>query len=720
MTKLLAVNTLLEYTKEKVERILWVNIEYTMVFIINVYANTCSPLVRKIEDINEGIKEGDIKILDDDPVIRLSSEEDLSDKYKELRDTRWNIINTINLEPEIFNTKWRKEVILKASEHFDISSKTINRYLKTYWQNGKSINGLIPHFYNCGNKGKERSNNGLLKVGRPKKYKDLIGVGININDEIKKLFRIAIDKYYYNSKQNSFTVAYEAMLKHYFSDGFKIQNGIKIPLIKSISEIPTINQFRYWYKRERNIKREITLRKSAKKYELESRAVIGSSTEEAQGPGSVFLVDATIGDIFLTSKFNKNWVIGRPIIYSIMDLFSSRIVGIYVGLEGPSWIGAMTALANCARNKVDFCREYDISINNEEWNCNHLCDSLLADRGEFEGYAVENLIKGLHINVKNTSSYRGDLKPKIERFFLSMTTAIKGLPGYINEDHRQRTGKDYRSLAKLNLFEFTQIIIKFVLYYNSHWLKSYNREIMMIEDDVDCIPNKLWEWGITNRAGKLRSVTEDTIRLYLMTSDKALITYRGIKCKGIYYSCNLALAEKWFEKARNKGSWSINVSYDLRNMNYIYIKNENINTFEKCFLLYNQQKYKDRSLDEIQHLFKMEQLKETSNQESILQSKIDLITEFDGIVKKSEKGNDNIVSYPESDRSKIKGIRMNREIEKTLNRDNEMFELGKKAYEGNSEVVSMDSAKAGNADGNFSSIELLRKKQKERLNGIQK
>jgi len=719
MARLLAVNTLIEYSKEKVERILWINNEYTIAFVIDIYANTCTPVVREMEQIHEELKEGNIKILDYDPVFKLISEEDLNDKYKEIRNKRWNIINVINVEPEIFETKKRKEIILKASEQLGINSKSINRYLQRYWQRSKSINALLPDFFNCGNPGKQRKNNGLIKIGRPKKYKDIIGGGINVDEEIKRIFSIAVDKYYYTSKQNPFTVAYELMLKEFFSDDFKIQDGIKIPLIKSISEIPTLNQFKYWYKQERNIKKEVSLRKSAKKYELESRAVIGSSTEEAQGPGSVFLIDATIGDLFLTSQFNRNWIIGRPIIYAIMDLFSEKIVGIYIGLEGPSWSGAMTALANCARNKVEFCKEYDIEINKEEWDCQQLCDSILADRGEFEGYAVENLINGLHINVKNTSSFRGDLKGKIERFFLSMTTAIKPfVPGYINEDHRQRTGKDYRTDGRLNLFEFTQIMIKFVLYYNSHWLKNYNREEMMIEDDVDCIPNKLWEWGVKNRAGKLRSVSEDTIKLYLMTSATALITFRGIKLKGIYYSCNLALVEKWFEKARNQGSRSITVSFDIRNMSYIYIKNKDINTFEKCYLLDNQQKYKNKSLDEIQYLFNMEQEKEKSKQESILQSKIDLISEIENIVKKSEIAN--VVSYPESDRSKITGIRMNRKIEKTLNRSNEAFELGKEIFEGSSKVVSMDTIKEVNSDGNFSSIELLRKKQKEKLNGVRK
>ena len=80
MTRLLTVNTLIEYSKERVERILWINSENTIAFIIDVFAITCIPLIRKIQDIHEGVREGNIKILDVDPVFKLIKEEDLSDE----------------------------------------------------------------------------------------------------------------------------------------------------------------------------------------------------------------------------------------------------------------------------------------------------------------------------------------------------------------------------------------------------------------------------------------------------------------------------------------------------------------------------------------------------------------------------------------------------------------------------------------------------------------
>ncbi|MEI2357153.1 hypothetical protein D1970_17910 [Mesobacillus zeae] len=40
----------------------------------------------------------------------------------------------------------------------------------------------------------------------------------------------------------------------------------------------------------------------------------------------------------------------------------------------------------------------------------HLPEIIIADRGEFEGYSVENLINNLNIKIENTTAYRGDLK----------------------------------------------------------------------------------------------------------------------------------------------------------------------------------------------------------------------------------------------------------------------------------------------------------------------
>ncbi|UTW70537.1 hypothetical protein KHA80_09280 [Anaerobacillus sp. HL2] len=95
-------------------------------------------------------------------------------------------------------------------------------------------------------------------------------------------------------------------------------------------------------------------------------------------------------------------IIGRPIIYVVIDVFSRLVAGIHIGLEGLSWLGAMMALANTVTDKQKFCAEYGIPISKEDWPCEHLPEVLLADR-EFEGYNVDRLIEAFNMEVENAA-----------------------------------------------------------------------------------------------------------------------------------------------------------------------------------------------------------------------------------------------------------------------------------------------------------------------------
>lgn len=713
----LTVNMVIKYENtNEIERVLWIDYFNTYAYLIRIDKDTCKPILRKVDEIIDGLNNNYIKVVKEDSNIKIVNEDEIPEKYKGVRDKSWSVINYIYKEPEIFDSSKRRKLIIEGSKKFNLSERAIYRYLFRYWQGGLCKNSLLPKYYKCGGKGKEKKSS-LTKMGRPTKYGE--NIGINVDEDIKKIFKIAIEKYYYNNKLNSITTTYELMKKEFFIEDFKIENGIKIPVLKDNTHIPTIGQFRYWFQKERNIKKEISSRKSLKKYQLQNRPLLGESTSEAYGPG-LFQIDATVGDLYLVSRFNRSWIIGRPIIYVCIDVFSRAIVGIYIGLEGPSWAGAMMALANSAMDKVKFCKEYGMDISENQWPMHYIPESIVADRGEFEGKVAEGLINGLHVKIKNTPSFRADWKGIVEQYFRTTNIKIKPfLPGFINEDFRERGGKDYRLDAKLDLYQFTQIIIKCVLYHNnSHIIKNYDRDKVMIEDNVECIPINLWNWGIKNRSGMLRSYPEEIVKLNLLPIENATVTAKGIKYKGMYYSCELAIKERWFETARNNGSWRLLICYDTRNMNSIYIKNEDNRSYEKCFLLDYQEKYKDKTLEEISHLHYMEKLNEKKLENETSQSKIDLITEIESIVNEANKLKSD--GKKESKRSRLKGIKVNRSVEKEINRGREAFSLGNKEEIQESKVVSINNPEINKADDSSNdliNIDLFRKKQKERLDG---
>ncbi len=689
-----------------IERLLWLDDETT--YVIDVNKNKV-PYIRKLKDIEDVLAEGKAEIKEDDEFIVMLKEEDIPEKHKKIRDRAWEVIKDMaDKEPYIFQSAFRGKLIKKASEIYGVSESWILEYLKRYWKRGKTRNALLPDYRNCGARGKEREA-GDAKRGRPRINQDIMGEGVNITEDIKRIFRITVNKYYYTTAKNSLTLTYELMRKEYFSDGFKEENGVKIPIIKPQAEVPSFGQFRYWFKKERNVKKEITSRYSNKKYQKQYRPIIGSSLDGVFQPGK-FEIDCQVADVYLVSRYNRNWIIGRPALYAVIDKFSRMICGIYVGLESGSYIGAMMALLNATTNKVEFCKQYGIGIKEKDWPIHYLPEAIIADRGELEGGNIDNLINTLNVKVQNTPPYRADLKSTVERFFGLTNERVKPfLPGVVNLDGRERGDKDYRVKAKLDLFQFTQIIIKCILYHNNHYhLDYYKRDEDMIEDNVLCIPIELWNWGIANRGGTLRTVPEDVAKLALMPSDTATVTAKGIKYKDIYYAAKSMLKNGMFADARTKGTQKVKISYDPRNMDYIYVYNDNPNGYEKCFLVDANSRYKDKAFEEIEYLLAVEKMQQEKSKDNVAQAKTQLIAEIDDIVQKAEEDYKREASPIESDRQRVKNIRGNRKAEKAARRMEETFDL-----EGDNEIYKNNQYKKGNETEEADAFQLLLQKQKE-------
>ena len=419
----LVVNSIIKSTdnngKELLERIIWLDNNDTAV-TIDITSPNALPKIRIASVIMQEITQDNIKISDADPYGKYISESMISVRQKEYRDNSWKMIEKAALsEPEIYDGKIRGRLIEEIIKEYRISKNSAYKYLRRFWQRGKNINALLPDYINSGGRGKIRIPGGN-KIGRPRKHIEIRGHGINVDDSIKKIFSLAVAKYYETPRKNTIPDAYRMMVQEYFSQGFRIEDGIRKPVVIDSALIPTMMQFRYWYNNNLDYKKSAINRFGAKAYSLSHRPILGTVDKDELGPGSLYNIDATIGDVYLVSSFDRNLIIGRPVIYAVIDVFSRMVAGIYVGLEGPSWVGSMMALANAATDKVSFCAEYGINIQNEQWPCKHVPQAIMGDRGEMESKNADTMIKSLHIQISNAPPYRGDLKGIVERYFLTL------------------------------------------------------------------------------------------------------------------------------------------------------------------------------------------------------------------------------------------------------------------------------------------------------------
>ncbi|MGP7816534.1 Mu transposase C-terminal domain-containing protein [Niallia sp. 01092] len=172
------------------------------------------------------------------------------------------------------------------------------------------------------------------------------------------------------------------------------------------------------------------------------------------------------------------------------------------------------------------------------------------------------------------------------------------IPDPYAKEYRERGDRDYRLDASLNLEEFTKIVIHLVLHHNKKIINKYPLEKEMITAGLADTPINLWTWGIENKKGRLQTISDKNIlRLNLLPKGKARITRAGIKFKGLSYGSEKAINEQWYLKMKNK---SIEVVFDPREMNQIYIPHSDGRNFDICYLLDSSHQYKNNSLEEIE------------------------------------------------------------------------------------------------------------------------
>jgi hypothetical protein len=656
-------------------RVLWVSPSADALVAIDVDAKRDLPQWKKRSEWESLHARNELEFVVDDPYIRLPVEASIREASRKRRDRAWACISSlVSDEPRIFVSDSRSEMVARAAAENNVHSDTVRNWLLDYWKRGMTRNALLGDWDKCGNAGKDKAS-GPRKRGRPRTIRP--GTGMNTGEAERRIFEVAIKNYFLCNAKASLRSAWRTMLRKFYSECVA-EEGKRL-LLLDVDHIPTYRAFYYWYCKRRDLKREVDARKGRKFWEKTLRPLLGNSTHEAIGPGFRYQIDATIADVYLVSKANAKDIIGRPVLYVVIDVWSRMIVGIYVGIERASWTSALMALLNAGSNKVDFCAQYEISIEAEQWPCESLSSVILGDRGELESTLAERLTNVLNVTVENTPPYRPDWKGIVERQF--RTIHVKFAPfvdGYIEVDFQERGGHDYRLDATLTLDDFTRVIIHSVLDHNASVIDGYPMTVEMSRGGVPPIPNELWKWGIKRRSGALRTYSRDLLRFALMHTSRASVTESGIKFESRLYTCAYALERGWLSKARRDESWEVDVSYDLRNLDEILLHDpKDRKLFRVCSLKTEDEEQYGLSLQELRMLQTVAKRTVAGAEHRALEEKINHDEAIERVVdaarqRKREAGPDT--------RSKVQrtgNIKKNSERERMRQRREESFTFTK-------------------------------------------
>lgn len=681
-------NSLIEWYgdagESKVARVLWIAPNGTDAFTIDIDDRKAWPVLHNVSELRNDLQTKKARILDVDPYDFLTrAEEEIDPKHRAHRDKNWQMIQPLVEDsiPRIFIRFSRDSPIHILVQTLGVRKGTLYEQLRRYWQRGQTKNALLPVFEFCGWKtppkdddcAQVRKNNqgkvSKKKLGATTRTKiDGRAVGINVDDYVVRCFRIG-RKYFYE-RRNGMTKksAYHRILEKFFHRGYEVRDGYRIPVLPPASELPTYRQFCYWLAKEESPSRTHKKRLGEHSFNLTGRALLGDSTQMAHGPGSIFQIDATIGDCYLVSSLDRNHIIGRPVVYFVVDLFSHLVTGFSVSLEGPSFMGAMLALHQACSDKVAFCAEYDVTIEEWEWPASHFPEGLMADRGELEGPMADHLVNAFGLRLHNTAPGRADLKGLVERYIgIANERVIKWVPGAVRK--KQRGDRDYRLDATLDLHEFRKLILLAILHHNkNHRMNKYRLDEDMIADQVEPTPLALWSWGVINRSGHLRKISDDLLRVNLLPGEEASITQQGICCKGLYYTCDRAIKEELFERVQRDGRKKIQLARDPRNISKAYLRLDGGNRLVVCELVEADNTFAGRDWYEAADEFEMRKLRADAAKTPRNQGTADFNAHADSVVRSAKK-KAKAERRDMSNRARVGGIRSNRQREKNRERD---------------------------------------------------
>lgn len=450
----------------------------------------------------------------------------------------------------------------KIAQKYDVNTKTVRRVTLTYLQSGFEDYSLLDKR----SQKKREIKDGSKKRGRKNKSND---GGIVVDAQVKKYFDEAIRNYY--NSEVTLKDAFETMLGDHYT--MKTENGVAL---MPYDRRPHWDQFKYYVKNA-NKERIQKNKAGACEWKNNMRPLRGTSRNAVAGPGYLVECDEEEYPVYLVDQYNRNIVVGKPIVYWGIDLYSDLILMFHVSFENNSCLGATNMMMCLKQNKSDLLASYGLPpVTSNAWPTDITPVIIRSDRGaEYLSNELDRICNELHISHQITPPRMGSAKGSVERInkesVNELAPYLKG-HGLVNDQYDDDAVKN----AIFDIEQFTKMIMTFIIKHNQQVITSKNfiyppELVKEISDGRLLTRAELWSYGVKKYGMPRPLPSLDQFLWTLMVPDVA-----SISRKGIYYHTLMYFApydeeiRKLQIKAGNK-AMKINIRFDPRRVGTIYL-----------------------------------------------------------------------------------------------------------------------------------------------------
>jgi hypothetical protein len=526
------------------------------------------------------------------------------DKWLAIRDKNFSIIKPIIHDQEL----WLKyifgenisEEIKSIGDKLSVKVGQIRRLLNRFLTFGGRANALLPVSYaKCGNRTVyAQSEKGQSKRGRktrinrhgqkaPTRSKARPITNQDKLDILKLLKELKIDN---REKFKKFSIKklYEEYLQRYgcniiirnTPNGDDFYNWL-------VNEEDRISKRMFYYHLNVLLSNEekLKLQLGELSFQKDKSVKTGLARDGIIGPGYCYAIDATILDIYVRYPYNPEIKsCGRPVLYVVVDVWSTCIVGYYIGFHGPDWAGAGEALYHSCINKSEWANSIGWDLKEDQWPCHHVPRKLFGDNGaEYSEYNIKAMLEAeIGIQMMDYAPiFRGDAKSIVERKFKTLNDDfIHFQPGYVHKAALRELAHpannatwDYRSLLIA--------IGKRIIHHNNHVNRLKRLNFTMARNCTGITPQALFSMGMEREMGGGRIIKDKAkLRFAFLREEEATVTGDCIKHAGLEYEYPEGHEKGIYSKAKYSGNYKIPVRITNSTTSYIWHREDTGNIIE--------------------------------------------------------------------------------------------------------------------------------------------
>lgn len=266
------------------------------------------------------------------------------------------------------------------------------------------------------------------------------------------------------------------------------------------------------------------------KYVKDVRTLLSHAKTLINYPGHTYIIDATVGDVYLVCSMDRRLLIGRPVIYVVMDAFSSLILSVHVALEGPNLEQAQIALYRAMTPKDKLLNPFGMGSLVDALPQGCRPTFVFADRGELLSNGGRSLAERMGIAESIAAPYRADWKGMLERFFGVLNQlVIHWVPGGVRARVRERGDRDVRLDAVLTVNELLRILLSLAAEWN--WTHDMTQHVSgaMLRKGIWATPVSFWEYGLQTLHGAPKFLERSDAIRQLLTPMEFAATRKGLE-----------------------------------------------------------------------------------------------------------------------------------------------------------------------------------------------